>query len=266
MARPQLRELALNGGRVRQTAGQGWELTLPSVRDGYVDAQIDDYGSAGVTSRSRYLWRPGTCLRVRARFSHGRDALVGTAGFGFWNAPYGDPSVKWPALPQAAWFFFGSPPNDLPFHTAVPGRGWFAATIDVRPAAAALLAPAAPLVVLLSQSRRLRARIWPAVQRRMRVASADVAPLDVAATLADWRAYELDWLPEGCVFRVDDRELLRTPFSPRGPLGFVAWIDNQYLIATPHGRVGWGTLPVPEAQQLALAELTIAPCARSGEL
>lgn len=261
MASPPLRVLTLNGGQVRQTAGPGWDLTLPAVAEGYADAQIDDYGSAAGASRRWYPWRPGTRLRLRARFSHGRNALVGTAGFGFWNAPYGDPSVRWPALPQAAWFFFASPPNDLPFHTAVPGRGWFAATIDVRPAAAALLIPAALPVVLLNQSRRLRARLWPAVQRRMRVAA-----VDVAATLTDWRTYELDWLPAGCVFRVDGRELLRTPFSPRGPLGFVAWIDNQYLIAAPHGRVGWGTLPVPETQQLTLSGLTIAPLAPSGEL
>ena len=119
------RVLEMNGGEVR---GQRPFLThpfllhLPICQSGYTDAQIDDC----VGRRKGYPWRPGTRLALRARFSHEADALVGTAGFGFWNAPFGDPTVPWPTLPQAAWFFFGSPPNDLPpLSVQRPiARGW----------------------------------------------------------------------------------------------------------------------------------------------
>ena len=34
--------------------------------------------------------------------------------------------------------------------------------------------------------------------------------------------------------------------APRGPLGFVAWVDNQWAVATPRGRFGWGLLASSE--------------------
>jgi hypothetical protein len=73
----------------------------------------------------------------------------------------------------------------------------------------------------------------------------------------EWRLYELDWRPEGCIFRIDGSPVLRTPHSPRGPLGFVAWIDNQYLVATPTGRFRWGTEPSTQSQSLALRDLRL---------
>jgi hypothetical protein len=38
----------------------------------------------------------------------------------------------------------------------------------------------------------------------------------------------------------------------------VAWVDNQYLVVTPQGRLGWGLLAAPGEQWLELAALTIA--------
>jgi hypothetical protein len=51
--------------------------------------------------------------------------------------------------------------------------------------------------------------------------------------------------------------MLETDRPPRGPLGLVAWVDNQWMVATPHGRFGWGLLQA-EAQWLDLALVRIA--------
>jgi hypothetical protein len=40
--------------------------------------------------------------------------------------------------------------------------------------------------------------------------------------------------------------------SPRGPLGLVIWIDNQYLIVHPTGRLEHGILPLPHTQWLEI--------------
>ena len=41
---------------------------------------------------------------------------------------------------------------------------------------------------------------------------------------------------------VDDSLVLRIPQPPKRPLGFVAWLDNQYAIATPRGTLRFGTV------------------------
>jgi len=104
------RQLELNGGRV--LPGKTWRLHLDPAEDGYADAQLDDYGGL---ARRAYRWHRGTSMTLRARFSHLAGELIGTAGFGFWNAPFGDPTVGWPTLPKATWFFYASTPSDLPF-------------------------------------------------------------------------------------------------------------------------------------------------------
>ncbi len=50
--------------------------------------------------------------------------------------------------------------------------------------------------------------------------------------------------------------MLDTDRSPHGPLGFIAWIDNQYAIVTPQGRLGWGIVPNPD-QGLTLTRIRI---------
>jgi hypothetical protein len=191
---------------------------------------------------------------LRARFSPGQDALRGTAGFGFWNAPFGDPTMRRPAPPQATWFFYASPPTDLPLAPSGPGRGWFAATLDARQARALALLPLAPALLLANQFTALRRGLWPRVRTALGIS---FAPL--AASMADWHAYELLWLPRGCRFSIDGRVVHETPHSPRGPLGFVCWVDNQYLIATQRGRLGWGTLETAVTQTLEVADLQLGP-------
>ena len=157
-------------------------------------------------------------------------------------------------MPQAAWFFFGSPPNDLPLAHHGVGRGWFASTINARSLKAIMLIPAAPIVLLLNQFRPLRNRIWPHIQERLGIT---FRPLQVEMT--EWHTYCVHWDKTGCTFLVDEHEVLRTEAAPGGPLGFVCWLDNQYMILTKRGRFGWGTKPTNQEQILHITDLEIGP-------
>ena len=224
---------------------------IPAQAGSYTDAQIDDYGVVQ-NGRKHYPWQPNVQLTLHARFSHPADQLKGTAGFGFWNAPFGDPTVKRPALPQAVWFFFGSPPNNLPLNLQGAGQGWFASTLDATTAKAKWMIPLAPMVLLLNQNGRLRDKIWPWVRRRLGIS---FAPIDV--DLTTWNEYRLQWLESGCAFWVNGRLLLETPHSAQGPLAFVCWLDNQYMIVTNRGRLGWGMLTLEEPQWMEISHLKI---------
>jgi len=235
----------LGGGRLLVT-GAGLRLALAGVRrDRYADAQIDDY--AGLARRS-FPWRPPLCLTVRARVS---GPIAGTAGFGFWNNPLSPLLDGWPALPSAIWFFHASPPSNMPLAHGVPGQGWKAACIDATQPAALAWAPLAPPVLVLNRIPALFARIWPLVQRGLRIAEAPIAAPDTR-----WRTYTLEWREDLARFGVDGTTMLETDRPPRGPLGFVAWIDNQWAVVTPQGRFGWGLLDAgPQWLDLALLRI-----------
>jgi len=247
------RILESGGGCV--SGGDVLRFTLPPGGLTYADAQIDDHGGARPPGVARFAHRPGLALSLRARFSHTADELRGTAGFGFWNAPYGDPTQRRPALPAAVWFFFASATNDLPF-APPPGHGWFAATLDATTLRALALMPLAPAVLLLNQFAPLRRRLWPAIRRRLGI---HAAPL--AVDLRQWHDYRLEWRRDGGRFWVDGAPVLCAPAAPRGPLGFVCWLDNQYLVLTPRGRFRAGVLPVAQEQWLEVADLAICPLA-----
>ena len=228
---PRWRPTQLGGGQLLVT-GDGLRLALAGARrDRYADAQIDDY--AGL-SRGRFPWRPPLRLTVRAR---GSGPVAGTAGFGFWNNPLSPLLDGWPALPAAIWFFHASPPSDMPLARGVPGQGWKAACIDATRLAALAWAPLAPPVLLLNRIPALYTRIWPRVQHALRVAEVPIIAPDTR-----WRTYTLEWHEGWARFDVDGATMLETDRPPRGPLGFVAWVDNQWAVATPQGRFGWGLL------------------------
>lgn len=213
----------------------------------YSNAQIDDY--AGL-ARAQYPWRPPLRLTVRARFS---ATLAGTAGFGFWNHPFA-PNTGIGALPVALWFLRLSPPNDLPIALDVPGSGFKAAMINTGTWRARRWLPVAPLVVVLNRWPLLRRRLWSRVQRDLGIGEALLSvPPDT------WQHYTIEWYSDGARWLVGERPVLQTEHAPRGPLGFVAWVDNQYAVARPTGRLGWGLCPVPTPQWLDLATVRIEP-------
>ncbi len=217
----------------------------------YSDAQIDDYQGL---SRRRFLWRPPLKLTVRARFSHPTGELRGTAGFGFWNDPFLMTGARLPTLPRAVWFFYGSPPSNMKLDLDTPGCGWKAATIDALRPTALLLAPLALPAVLLMNVPSLYQRLWPLIQRAINVQE---AALD--ADMTAWHTYEMAWGEERARFSVDGEPILEDAPPPRGPLGFVMWLDNQYMVATPQGRFRWGLLDVPDRQWMEVDSLAIEP-------
>lgn len=228
----------------------------------YSNAQIDDYQGL---PRRRFVWRPPLRLTVRARFSHPAigpgPTLQGTAGFGFWNDPFLMTGARLPTLPRAVWFFFSSPPSNMKLDLSTPGYGWKAATIDaLRPIALPLALAALPAIALMNIPSIYR-RVWPPIQSALQIEETQI-DLDMTA----WHTYTLDWDVEGAQFAIDDpaTPLLQAP-SPRGPLGFVLWLDNQYLVATPWGRFRWGVLDVGAEQWLEVDRLSIEPLAPNGQ-
>lgn len=217
----------------------------------YANAQIDDYQGL---ARRHFLWRPPLKLTVRARFSHPAGELVGTAGFGFWNDPFLMTGARMPALPRAIWFFYASPPSNMKLDLHVPGSGWKAATIDALWPAAILLMPLAPLAVLLMKLHPLYRVLWPSIQRAFKVWEARVE-----VEMTEWHTYTIAWGLERARFGVNGQLLLENAPSPRGPLGFVMWLDNQYLVATPRGQLSWGLLNAPGRQWMEVDWLAIEP-------
>jgi len=219
----------------------------------YSDAQIDDYQQL---PRRRFLWRPPLRLTVRARFSHpagnGLAGIKGTAGFGFWNDPFLMTGARMPALPRAIWFFYASAPSNMKLDTHTPGFGWKAATLDTLRPHALLLAPLAPLAVMLMNLPTLYRVLWPVVQRSLKVKEATVN-----SEMTEWHTYVIEWETEQSQFAVDGSPVLEGAPSPGGPLGFVMWLDNQYMVVTPWGRLGWGLLDVPGRQWMEVDWLTI---------
>jgi hypothetical protein len=221
----------------------GWRLEIPAgARGTYRLSQLDDYAAL---RRDRFPHVPPLTINLRARVS--AADLPGTWGFGVWNDPFGlslgfgGNSGRLPALPQAAWFFYGSIENYLSFRDDLPANGFFAGTFRSPAIPSLLLAPAAlalPFLPFRPISRWMR-----------RLASKLILQggVPVEANVKEWHDYKISWQRDGCSFFVDGQSILETPISPRGRLGLVIWIDNQYAFWRPDGRLGWGMLENPKA-------------------
>ncbi|EFH80735.1 family 16 glycosylhydrolase [Ktedonobacter racemifer] len=219
-------------------------MAIPAVAQGtYADAQIDDYGTL---ARSDFPWHPPLRMEVRARSSHpaatpastSRDPhlLRGTAGFGFWNYPF---SVRGDILmlPEAVWFFYASPPSNMALVPGIPGWGWKAQVIhSMRPGSLLATLPTA----LATGWGLTTGNTRPAGRWLQRLSGAQEQLLSVPMTI--WHTYVIEWTPEAALFWVDGEPVLRAPNPPTRPLGFVAWLDNQYAIATPRGILRFGTV------------------------
>jgi len=222
----------------------------PGPATAYHDAHIATYTTRrDITDRPPL--RPPLRMTVRARAG---GTIHGTAGFGFWNVPY-QPGRGLRSLrpPRAVWFFFGSPPNDMPLALDVPGHGWKAATFDATRWPFFALLPAAPLGFLLMRIPPLYRRLWPIGQRAIGVSE---RLLDAALLDSD-HTYTLDWRRDSVTFAVDGSIVHTTTQSPRGPLGFIAWVDNQYAVVSPKGRFSGGVLDVPAEQALLLGDVRV---------
>ncbi|MBU2611863.1 MAG: hypothetical protein KJ606_13095, partial [Chloroflexi bacterium] len=124
---------------------------------------------------------------------------------------------------------------------ASPANGFFAGTFRSPRWPSPLLAPALlalPFLALRPASRFLR-------RLASRIVRQDGSAVSVDVT--QWHEYSIRWHGDIVFFAVDGAEILRTPLAPRGPLGLVLWIDNQYAAWRPDGSLGYGTLENPSA-------------------
>jgi len=248
------------GGAVRRVGPGRWSLQLPPASQGYALAQIDDYRSC---PRGWLPWRPPVRLSLRARASCPNPR--GTLGFGFWNDPFAlrlgqaGAARRLPAPPQAIWFFYGSPPHDLRLASEIAGHGWKAAALRMRSIPSVLLMPAMLIGFPLSRLPILRRFVVGAAQRLI---LAKEEPLDLH--LDAWHSYTIEWRPGRTEFFVDGRRVLRTDLELPGPLGFVAWIDNQYAVLAPEKGVRFGLIPLYAAQSLEIEGLEVKATRSSG--
>jgi hypothetical protein len=235
------------GAQVSATGPAAWRLSIPAGPAGqYRWAQLDNYLHR---PRPNFPHAVPFHLRLRARVS--APDLPGTWGFGLWNDPFGlswgqGGGLRLPALPNAAWFFYASPPNYLALRDTHPAQGLLAAVFrsPLIPSAFSLLAaPALPLLLFPPGARLLR-RLASCLVRE------DAATLPADST--QWHTYDLSWQETVVRFEMDGQVLAETPVSPRGRLGLVLWIDNQCAAFPPDGRPRAGTLACPEPAWLDL--------------
>ena len=239
--------------QVHELASGAWMLEIPAgPAKRYRLAQLDDYH---LLRRENFCWQPPLSLGLQARVS--AADLPGTWGFGLWNDPFslsmglGGAAQRFPALPNAAWFFFASPANYLSFRSDLPAQGFLAATFQscaVPPALLALAVPGLGLAAFPAGAQLVRRAL-----RRLVKQSAALVPADVTA----WHSYTLDWQPDGVSFTVDGQRFHTTEIAPSGSLGLVIWIDNQYAALPPNGRLRFGTLANPQPAWLELKGLKV---------
>ncbi|MEJ5241064.1 MAG: hypothetical protein WHS87_07685 [Anaerolineales bacterium] len=222
-------------GKVISLGLRHWRLELEAGSgQTYHLAQLDDYAEL---RRKNFRHSPPLRLGLRARVSH--EAIPGTWGFGLWNDPFGfslgfgGSPFRFPALPQAAWFFHASPENYLSFRDDLPARGFlaqvFAGHFGWNTLWAIGLFPFAPRKA-----------------RRQLAHSIDEAAQHISCHVTEWHAYALTWQPHRVQFELDGRVIFSTPFAPRPPLGVVIWMDNQYAAFPPDGKMRSGLLPLPQ--------------------
>lgn len=241
----------VKGRAAAADAGAGIELVVDEsgAGNGYSNAQIDDYR---IDRRNSFRWRANVEMTLRARFSVTAAELTGTAGFGFWNAPIGIGVRTLPSAPSAAWFFFAGPNSNIAAAKGVPGWGWKAASIDARNLRFFSLLPTAPIAIPLMHFRAAYELLWPVAQRAMRVDEKLIrSPLD------EWHDYSLTWTRETVRYAIDGEDIHVCHDPPQSSMGFVAWIDNQYMVATPQGRFGQGIVPVTRPRRLEISDLSL---------
>ena len=211
----------------------------------YRDAQLADYSGL---SRRKFPHHSST-ISLRARASS--DSIPGTWGFGLWNDPFGlslgfgGSPFRLPALPNAIWFFHASKENYLSFRSTQgnPANG-FLVQVFRSPRFHPLLFAAG---LTFPFSRKVtRTLLGHIVEEDGSVLSVDVT---------QWHAYSFEWSPKRTVFWVDDIQVFESQVSPRGPLGLVIWVDNQYAAFTPEGKIGFGVLENPEPAWLEIENI-----------
>jgi hypothetical protein len=241
------------GGCVAESWSEGCRLILP-ISDGqqFTLAQMDDMLKE---RRSHFPHQAPLKIELEAKVSGAK--VPGTWGFGLWNDPFslgllaGGASRILPVLPNAAWFFYGSPENHLSLFDDLPGSGFMARTYrsPLLPGVFSLLTMFLFPWVISKKGRRSL--------RRMARHFVKEAGVNVDVDVCEWHTYTLDLKREEARFLLDGEVILKTPITPRGSLAFLVWMDNQYFRFDSTGRMEFGFLPIPSEQELMIKSLNI---------
>jgi len=261
----------------------GWRLQIPAGPAGaYRLAQLDDYAAL---PRSRFPWSAPTALRLRCRVSPPflppnfvqsnsdsaknmlgqnwgeRGGWPGTWGFGFWNDPFAvslglqGAARRLPALPNAIWFFHASAQNYISLRSRkgnnFPGNGFMAQVFSSPQIPSLLLAPG--LLALPLMFSKMLAKWIRAVGGEM--VKEESISLDVDVT--QWHEYSLRWDAGHVAFALDGIPLFETESAPKGPLGLVIWVDNQFAAFRPDGKIQAGTEENPVPAWMEVADLEV---------
>jgi len=241
------------GGQVSVDQAGIHRLEIPAGAAGeYRLAQLDDYSHL---ARKNFPWCAPMSFSISAKISQAQ--APGTWGFGLWNDPFsfslgvGGGVRLLPALPQAAWFFFASKPNSLSLYDELPANGNLSATFR-----SSGLQPSIILAALLSLPSLLSARFCRLVRKASQkfiLQSGTHTAFDVTA----WHEYLIRWEARNVIFTIDGQSVYKTDISPVGPLGFVLWVDNQYLSVSPERPVSFGSLANPRSVCLEVQNISI---------
>ncbi len=244
----------LSSGGAVAPIDRGWRLSIPAGgATRYRLAQLDDHQN---TVRSRYPYGAPVHFELDGRVSAAN--LPGTWGFGLWNDPYGVSFVpgnglfRFPALPNALWFFNSSPLCYLSFRDDKPGNGFLAQVFSSPGFDPLLIRAVLTFPFSRRRTRKMLARLIDEDGVRLDPRSGP-APFDVTA----WHHYAMDWTEGRTRLTVDDTCMLETPISPRGRLGIVIWIDNQFAGYTPQGKVSFGVEPNPAAAWMEIRDISV---------
>ena len=233
--------LACKGGQLSFTVENAAHTQLSN-------AEIGDYRDR---ARANLPWRPPLRLSARARFSRGAKELRGTSGFGFWNNPFDLLGGGVAAPPNVVWFFCASSASGMESAPGLPGNGFRAEMLNSGSLPGWMMA----LGNRLLQLSGLTPLLYRAAQTRVNAGAVRLDDVEMTG----WHQYGLLWGRSEVVYRVDGREVLRVPDPPSMPLGFVAWMDNQFAVARPDGAFHFGLEEVPGRQWLELDTVEIEP-------
>ena len=157
-------------------------------------------------------------------------------------------------LPEAIWFFYASPPSNMALVPQIPGWGWKAQVVhSMHPDALAASVP----MGLTATWARLTGQTQMAAQWLQKLTGTQEALLPIA--METWHTYVLEWRQSEARFWVDDILVLQALRPPTRPLGFVAWLDNQYAVVTPRGTFRFGTV-ASEPEWFEIDSVKIEPC------
>jgi len=229
-------------GQVFEEAKITLKLPKDEIGKSYSNAQIDDYPNL---KRRDFLNEAPLKFKIKARLKC-EEEPKGTFGFGFWNDPFLMTEPRMPSLPKAIWFFGSSSESSMDLAIGLPGHGWKMGCIDAWSWKFLLLIPTIPFSVPLMWIPFIRRKLWPIAQKFMKCSEA-LVPVSVK----DWHEYEIDWQTNLVTFYIDNQKQFEAP-APKGKLGLVIWIDNQYMKIDPRAKMSCGNLHLKHEQSLEI--------------